>query len=109
MGADELSLGDTIGVGPPAEVQRLVGAYRDAGVPLDRIGVHFHDTYGQGLANVLAALELGVTTVDASTGGIGGSPVAKQGAGHLATQGLLWLPDGFGINPRGHLRQPPAI
>ena len=109
MGADELSLGDTIGVGTPAEVQRLVGAYRDAGVPADRIGVHFHDTYGQGLANVLAALELGVATVDASTGGIGGSPFAKQAAGNLATEDLVWLLDGFGIITGVDVRKLAAI
>jgi hydroxymethylglutaryl-CoA lyase len=109
LGADELSLGDTIGVGTPADVQRLIGAYREAGVDAERIGVHFHDTYGQGLANVLAALELGVVTVDASTGGIGGSPFAKQAAGNLATEDLVWMLDGFGIMTGVDVRKLAAI
>ena len=97
LGCDELSLGDTIGVGTPADVQRLIGAFVAAGVPATALAVHFHDTYGQGLANVLAALELGVTTVDASAGGIGGSAFAKGAAGNLATEDLVWMLDGLGI------------
>ncbi len=96
-GCDELSLGDTIGIGTPADVQRLIGAYLAAGVPADALAVHFHDTYGQGLANVLAALELGITTVDASAAGIGGSAFAKGAAGNLATEDLVWMLDGLGI------------
>ncbi len=96
-GCDELSLGDTSGVGTPAQVRALLVAHRDAGFALDRIGVHFHDTYGQGLANVLGALELGVTIVDASVGGIGGSPFAKGASGNLATEDLVWMLDGMGI------------
>jgi len=83
-GADELSLGDTIGAGTVADVRALLAAHRDAEIPLDRIAVHFHDTYGQGLANVLTAIELGVTVVDASIGGIGGSPFAKHASGNAA-------------------------
>jgi len=97
LGADELSLGDTIGVGTPGAVQDLIREYGHAGVPAPTLGVHFHDTYGQGLANVLAALECGVTTVDASAGGIGGSPFAKQAAGNLATEDLVWMLEGLGI------------
>jgi hydroxymethylglutaryl-CoA lyase len=109
LGADDLSLGDTIGIGTPAEVQRLIAGYRDAGVKPARLGVHFHDTYGQGLANVLAALELGVTTVDASTGGIGGSPFARQAAGNLATEDLVWMLDGLGIITGVDVRKLAAI
>jgi hydroxymethylglutaryl-CoA lyase len=96
-GADEISLGDTIGAGTAAHVRTLLAAHREAKVPVERIGVHFHDTYGQGLANVLTALELGVTVVDASIGGIGGSPFAKQATGNLATEDVVWMLDGMGI------------
>ena len=96
-GADELSLGDTIGAGTTTQVRALITAHRDASVPVERIAVHFHDTYGQGLANVLTALELGVTVVDASIGGIGGSPFAKQATGNLATEDVVWMLDGMGI------------
>jgi hydroxymethylglutaryl-CoA lyase len=96
-GADEVSLGDTIGAGTVSDVRTLLAAHRDANVPIDRLAVHFHDTYGQGLANVLAAIELGVTVVDASIGGIGGSPFAKQANGNLATEDVVWMLDGMGI------------
>ena len=105
LGCDELSLGDTIGIGTPADVQRLVGAFVAAGVPATKLAVHFHDTYGQGLANVLAALELGVTTVDASAGGIGGSAFAKGAAGNLATEDLIWMLDGLGIETGVRVRE----
>jgi hydroxymethylglutaryl-CoA lyase len=97
MGCDELSLGDTIGVGTPGEVRSLLGALADAGIASDRIALHLHDTYGQALANVLMALELGITTFDASVGGIGGSPFAKMAAGNLATEDLVWMCGGLGI------------
>lgn len=97
MGCDELSLGDTIGVGTPGEVRSLLRALADAGVESDRIALHLHDTYGQALANVLTALELGITTFDASVGGIGGSPFAKMAAGNLATEDLVWMCHGLGI------------
>lgn len=97
LGADELAIGDTLGSGTPREVQELVGAFVGSGVEPARLAVHFHDTYGQALANVLAALELGVTTIDASAGGIGGSPFAKQAAGNLATEDLIWMLHGLGI------------
>ncbi len=98
LGCAELSLGDTIGVGTPGRVQELVAAFADAGVGADALAVHFHDTYGQGLANVLAALELGVTVVDASAGGLGGCPFAKSATGNLATEDLVWMCDGLGIS-----------
>jgi hydroxymethylglutaryl-CoA lyase len=96
-GVDELSLGDTIGSGTARHVRALLAAHRDAKIPLERIAVHFHDTYGQGLANVLTAIELGVTVVDASIGGIGGSPFAKRASGNLATEDVVWMLDGMGI------------
>ncbi|WP_212911999.1 hydroxymethylglutaryl-CoA lyase [Streptomyces sp. TS71-3] len=97
MGCDELSLGDTIGVATPGHVRALLTALNDAGVPTEVLGVHFHDTYGQALANTLAALEHGVTTVDASAGGLGGCPYAKSATGNLATEDLVWMLDGLGI------------
>lgn len=97
LGVDEIALGDTLGSGTPRQVEELIGAYVAAGIGADRLAVHFHDTYGQALANVLTALELGVTTVDASAGGIGGSPFARQAAGNLATEDLVWMLDGLGI------------
>lgn len=98
MGCDELSLGDTIGVATPGHVLALLHALNDEGVPTDRIGVHFHDTYGQALANTLAALQHGVTTVDAAAGGLGGCPYAKSATGNLATEDLVWMLDGLGID-----------
>lgn len=97
LGCDELSLGDTIGVATPGHVQALLGELNEHGVPTDRIGVHFHDTYGQALSNTLAALRHGVTTVDASAGGLGGCPYAKSATGNLATEDLVWMLDGLGI------------
>lgn len=97
MGCDELSLGDTIGVATPGHVTALLDELNGAGVPTDRIGVHFHDTYGQALTNTLAALRHGVSTVDASAGGLGGCPYAKSATGNLATEDLVWMLDGLGI------------
>jgi hydroxymethylglutaryl-CoA lyase len=97
MGCDELSLGDTIGVATAGHVRALLTALNDKGVPSTRIAVHFHDTYGQALANTLSALECGVTTVDASAGGLGGCPYAKSATGNLATEDLVWMLDGLGI------------
>ena len=99
-GCAEISLGDTIGIGTPAQVRRLLDALRGDGIGLDRVAVHFHDTYGQGLANVLTAIEQGVTVVDASVGGIGGSPFAKSrgASGNLATEDVVWMLDGMGID-----------
>ncbi|MET7331202.1 hydroxymethylglutaryl-CoA lyase [Nonomuraea sp. NPDC005650] len=98
LGCTELALGDTIGVATPGRVVALIGALRAAGVALDRIAVHFHDTYGQGLANCLAALQRGVTTVDAAAGGLGGCPYARSATGNLATEDLLWQLDGLGVH-----------
>ncbi|MEU8703704.1 hydroxymethylglutaryl-CoA lyase [Streptomyces sp. NPDC048565] len=98
LGCDELSLGDTIGVATPGHVTALLTALNEAGVPTDTIGVHFHDTYGQALSNTLAALRHGVTTVDASAGGLGGCPYAKSATGNLATEDLVWMLDGLGVD-----------
>ncbi|MBT1184282.1 hydroxymethylglutaryl-CoA lyase [Streptomyces sp. CJ_13] len=97
LGCDELSLGDTIGVATPGHVLALLGELGEEGVGADLIGVHFHDTYGQALSNTLAALQHGVTTVDASAGGLGGCPYAKSATGNLATEDLVWMLDGLGI------------
>jgi hydroxymethylglutaryl-CoA lyase len=97
LGCTQLSLGDTIGVGTPGHVTALLDAFASAGVGVDVLAVHFHDTYGQALANTLAALEAGVTTVDASAGGLGGCPYAKNATGNLATEDLVWMLDGLGI------------
>ncbi len=98
LGCDELSLGDTIGVATPGQVRRLLAALETAGIPVSALAVHFHDTYGQALANTLAALQSGVTGVDASAGGLGGCPYACSATGNLATEDLLWMLDGLGID-----------
>jgi len=97
LGCDQLSLGDTIGTGTTGHVHRLLDGLDTKGIGTDRIGVHFHDTYGQALANTLAALAHGVSVVDASAGGLGGCPYAKSATGNLATEDLLWALDGLGI------------
>jgi len=97
LGCDQLSLGDTIGTGTTGHVHRLLDALETKGIGAERIGVHFHDTYGQALANTLAALAHGVTVVDASTGGLGGCPYAGSATGNLATEDLVWALDGLGI------------
>jgi hydroxymethylglutaryl-CoA lyase len=97
FGCDELSLGDTLGVGTPGDVTRLVDTLRSAGIPVEKVGFHFHDTYGQALANVVAAMAEGITMFDASVGGIGGSPFAKMAGGNLATEDLVWMCRGMNI------------
>jgi hydroxymethylglutaryl-CoA lyase len=96
MGCDEVSLGDTSGVGTPHEVASLLDALTPS-IPVGRIAMHFHDTYGQALANAQVAMSRGVRIFDTSTGGIGGSPFAKMAGGNLATEDLLWLCRGGGI------------
>ena len=97
MGCDELSLGDTIGVATPGQVREIIQALGSAGVDASKIAVHFHDTYGQALSNTLAALQAGVATVDSSAGGLGGCPYAKSATGNLATEDLLWMLHGLGV------------
>ncbi|WP_127781959.1 hydroxymethylglutaryl-CoA lyase [Rhodococcus sp. X156] len=94
MGAQEISLGDTIGVATPGQV---VAVLEELPVPREAVAVHFHDTYGQALANTLVALQHGVTTVDSSAGGLGGCPYAKSATGNLATEDLVWQLHGLGI------------
>jgi hydroxymethylglutaryl-CoA lyase len=97
LGCDQLSIGDTIGAGTTGHVGRLLDGLDARGIGADRIGVHFHDTYGQALANTMTALRHGVTVVDASTGGLGGCPYAKSATGNLATEDLVWSLDGAGV------------
>jgi hydroxymethylglutaryl-CoA lyase len=98
LGCFELSLGDTIGVGTPGHVTALLEAFAAAGVGPDRLAVHFHDTYGMALANTVAALHQGITVVDASAGGLGGCPYAESATGNLATEDLVWLLEGMGVD-----------
>jgi hydroxymethylglutaryl-CoA lyase len=97
LGASQLSLGDTIGVATAGHVAALVAAFEAAGVGADRLALHFHDTYGQALSNVQAGLRAGVTTYDASAGGLGGCPYAESATGNLATEDLVWFLTGLGI------------
>jgi len=104
MGIGELSLGDTIGVATPGQVVALLEALAQQGITVDQLAVHFHDTYGQALANTLVALQHGITVVDASAGGLGGCPYAESATGNLATEDLLWQLDGLGIDTGVDLR-----
>jgi hydroxymethylglutaryl-CoA lyase len=97
LGVEEVVLGDTIGVATPADVARVIGAVLEL-APVERWGMHFHDTRGMALANVVASLELGLRNFDSSAGGLGGCPFAGPGAaGNLATEDLVYLLDGMGI------------
>ena len=96
MGCAEISLGDTIGVGTPAKAQALVDRVAE-GVPRERIAVHFHDTYGQALANILACLERGVAIVDSSVAGLGGCPYAKGASGNVASEDVRYMLGGLAI------------
>jgi hydroxymethylglutaryl-CoA lyase len=98
LGASQLSIGDTIGVGTAGHVTALVDAFAAGGLGTEHLAMHFHDTYGQALANTLAALRAGITTYDASAGGLGGCPYAKSATGNLATEDLVWLLTGLGID-----------
>jgi isopropylmalate/homocitrate/citramalate synthase len=95
-GCFEISLGDTIGVGTARQAQDLV---RELGssIPINQLAVHFHDTYGQALANILGCLELGVRTVDASVAGLGGCPYARGATGNVATEDVIYLLSGLGM------------
>ncbi|WP_018719333.1 hydroxymethylglutaryl-CoA lyase [Arhodomonas aquaeolei] len=96
MGCYEISLGDTIGVGTPRKAQRMVEAVAER-VPISRLAAHFHDTYGQALANLYAVMELGIATVDSSVAGLGGCPYARGASGNVATEDVVYLLDGLGI------------
>jgi hydroxymethylglutaryl-CoA lyase len=96
MGAYEVSLGDTIGIGTPDRAQDMLRVVAQA-VPVERLAVHFHDTYGQAVANILASLDLGIAVVDSSVAGLGGCPYAKGASGNVASEDVLYLLDGLGI------------
>ena len=96
MGCYEISLGDTIGVGTPGKVQAMLRAVAER-VPLERLAVHCHDTYGQALANIYAALGLGVAVIDSSVAGLGGCPYAKGASGNVATEDVVYMLNGLGI------------
>jgi hydroxymethylglutaryl-CoA lyase len=97
MGCGEISLGDTIGVATPGQVVEVLDTLVAAGLETEWLAVHFHDTYGQALANTMTALQCGVTTVDSSAGGLGGCPYAASATGNLATEDLVWQLHGMGI------------
>ncbi len=97
MGCYEISLGDTIGVGTPHAARDMVRAVRSA-VPIEQLAVHFHDTYGQALANIYACIEEGVRVTDASVAGLGGCPYAKGATGNVATEDLVYMLDGMGFD-----------
>lgn len=96
MGCYEISLGDTIGIGTPLKARSMLQAVAQV-VPLDRLAVHYHDTWGQALANILASLEVGVSVIDSSVAGLGGCPFAPGAAGNVATEDVLYLLEGMGI------------
>jgi len=120
MGCYEISLGDTIGVGTPGKTKALIETVADR-VPTDKLAGHFHDTYGQALANVYAALECGVSVIDSSVAGLGGCPYAPGASGNVASEDVLYLLNGLGIRSgvdlellieagqfiSGHLGRPP--
>ncbi len=97
MGCYEISLGDTIGIGTPHNARKMVEAVSSK-VPVDKLALHFHDTYGQALANILACLETGVSVIDSSVAGLGGCPYAKGASGNLATEDLVYMLHGLGID-----------
>ena len=106
MGIEELSLGDTIGVATPNQVVDVLGLLlTDGAIPVEQLAVHFHDTRGTALANVLAALQMGIHIVDSSSGGLGGCPYAPGAAGNLATEDLLYMLHGMGISTGVNLEQ----
>jgi len=97
MGCYEISLGDTIGVGTPASVAKMIQAVNTR-VPMNKLAVHFHDTYGQALTNIYTALQAGVMVVDSAIAGLGGCPYAKGASGNVATEDVLYLLNGLGID-----------
>ncbi|XP_072189275.1 3-hydroxymethyl-3-methylglutaryl-CoA lyase, cytoplasmic isoform X1 [Excalfactoria chinensis] len=97
MGCYEISLGDTIGVGTPGSMKRMLEAVIKE-IPLSALAVHCHDTYGQALANILTAIQMGVAVVDSSVAGLGGCPYAKGATGNVATEDVIYMLNGLGIN-----------
>ncbi|MEZ5582249.1 MAG: hydroxymethylglutaryl-CoA lyase [Candidatus Competibacteraceae bacterium] len=96
MGCYEISLGDTIGVGTPNQARAMVAAVAER-VPIEKLAAHFHDTYGQALANLFAVLSLGVAVIDSSVAGLGGCPYAKGASGNVASEDVLYMLNGLGI------------
>jgi hydroxymethylglutaryl-CoA lyase len=101
-GCDEISLGDTIGVGTPLAARNMIKALTQS-IPVAKLAVHFHDTYGQALANILACLEEGVLTIDSSVAGLGGCPYAKGATGNVATEDVVYMLQGMGLETGIHL------
>ncbi|WP_335921410.1 MULTISPECIES: hydroxymethylglutaryl-CoA lyase [Shewanella] len=97
LGCYEISLGDTIGVGTPLKARKMLETVAER-VPIERLALHFHDTYGQALANILACLETGVSVIDTSVAGLGGCPYAKGASGNLASEDLVYMLHGMGID-----------
>jgi hydroxymethylglutaryl-CoA lyase len=96
LGCYEVSLGDTIGTGTPARMQAMIDRVAEV-VPVERLGAHFHDTYGQALANIYASLERGISAVDCAVAGLGGCPYAKGASGNVASEDVVYMLDGLGI------------
>jgi hydroxymethylglutaryl-CoA lyase len=97
MGVYEVSLGDTIGVGTPRQVEYILLGLQQAGVPLERLAVHFHDTRGTALANITVALQYGIETVDSAIGGLGGCPYAPGASGNVSTEDVVYMLHGMGV------------
>ena len=104
MGCTNISLGDTIGIGTPNEARSLVKICSHE-IGIDKISVHFHDTYGQALANILACIEIGITTIDSAVGGLGGCPYASGSAGNVATEDVVYMLNGLGLHSGVDLEQ----
>ncbi|KAL5546677.1 hypothetical protein UlMin_006364 [Ulmus minor] len=104
MGCSEISLGDTIGVGTPGTVIPMLEAVIEV-VPIDKLAVHFHDTYGQALSNILASLQIGIATVDSSVSGLGGCPYAKGASGNVATEDVVYMLNGLGVKTNVDIRK----
>ncbi|NLW05222.1 MAG: hydroxymethylglutaryl-CoA lyase, partial [Pseudomonadaceae bacterium] len=96
MGCYEISLGDTVGVGTPLKAKRMLEAVNQH-IPMNKLAAHFHDTYGQALANLYAVLEEGIAVIDSSVAGLGGCPYAKGAAGNVASEDVVYLLNGLGI------------
>ncbi|KAI7739325.1 hypothetical protein M8C21_020716 [Ambrosia artemisiifolia] len=104
MGCDEISLGDTIGVGTPGTVVPMIEAVKNV-VPIEKLAVHFHDTYGQALSNILVSLQMGISVVDSSVSGLGGCPYAKGATGNVATEDVVYMLNGLGVKTNVDLKK----
>ena len=104
LGCWQISLGDTIGVGTPQQAQNLIKTLSQE-LPIDKLAVHFHDTYGQALANIYACLEAGITTIDSAAAGLGGCPYAKGASGNVATEDVLYMLHGLGSHTHIDIKQ----